>query len=44
MHPKYGGNVNEPLREGPAGGLLMRAEPGKEPSLDRAVAIYVGRA
>ena len=41
-HPKYGGNVNEPLRDGPAMGLLMCAEPGKEPSLDQAVAIYVG--
>ena len=38
----YGGNVNEPLQDGPAVGLLMRAEPGKEPSLDRAVAIYCG--
>ncbi len=41
-HGKYGGNVNEPFRDGPAAGLLMRAEPGKEPSLDRATAIYVG--
>ena len=41
-HGKYGGNVNEPFRDGPAAGLLMRAEPGIEPSLDRAVALYVG--
>jgi non-lysosomal glucosylceramidase len=36
-HEKLGGNVNEPLREGKAAGLAMRAEPGKEPALDKPV-------
>jgi uncharacterized protein (DUF608 family) len=38
-HGNFGGNVNEPLRDGPAVGLSMRAEPGKEPSLDKPVTI-----
>ena len=29
-YPTLGGNVNEPMREGAATGLLMRAEPGRE--------------
>ncbi len=40
-HDKYGGNVNEPLREGKAVGLNMRAEPGKAPTLDKTVNIYM---
>jgi uncharacterized protein (DUF608 family) len=39
-HPKYGGNVNEPLRLGDAVGLLLRAQAGREPSLDKPVAIF----
>ena len=30
-HAKLGGNVNEPFGDGPAAGLLMRAEPRKPP-------------
>jgi non-lysosomal glucosylceramidase len=39
-HEKVGGNVNEPLREGKAAGLAMRAKPGKEPALDKPVRVY----
>jgi non-lysosomal glucosylceramidase len=39
-NPCFGGNVNEVLREGRAGGLFMRAEAGGEPTLDRPVTIY----
>ncbi len=39
-HPSFGGNVNEPFREGAAGGLILRAKPGREPALDQAVDIY----
>jgi len=39
-HPGVGGNVNEFFREGQAAGLLMRAQAGTEPTLDRAVFIY----
>jgi uncharacterized protein (DUF608 family) len=38
-HPNVGGNVNEFFREGQAAGLLMRAQAGEAPSLDRAVFI-----
>ena len=38
--PCFGGNVNEVLREGGAGGLFMRAEAAGEPTLDKPVAIY----
>ena len=41
-NPCFGGNVNEVLREGGAGGLFMRAEAAGEPTLDKAVAIYAG--
>lgn len=36
-HEKLGGNVNEPLDDGKAAGLLMRAVPGQDPSLDKPV-------
>ncbi|MCE5266728.1 MAG: non-lysosomal glucosylceramidase [Planctomycetaceae bacterium] len=36
------GNVNEPFRDGKAVGLLMRAEPGKEPTMDKPVKLYFG--
>lgn len=39
-HPKYGSNVNEPLRLGEAAGLLLCARAGREPALDRPVALY----
>ena len=39
---KFGGNVNEPFVAGPATGLLMRAEPGKEAAIDRPTTIFVG--
>ena len=39
-NPCFGGNVNEVLREGGAGGLFMRAEAAGEPMLDIPVAIY----
>jgi len=39
-HSKFGGNVNEPFREGTAGGLILRAKAGCEPTLDKAVVIY----
>ena len=38
-NPCFGGNVNEVLREDGAGGLLMRAEAGGEPTLDKPVTI-----
>jgi uncharacterized protein (DUF608 family) len=38
-HPNFGGNVNEPLREGPVRGLRFRAVQGAEPTLDRPVRI-----
>lgn len=39
-HPKYGSNVNEPLHCGGARGLLFGAQAGREPTLDRPVAIF----
>jgi uncharacterized protein (DUF608 family) len=39
-NPCFGGNVNEVLREGGAGGLFMRAEASGEPALDQPVTIY----
>jgi len=39
-NPCFGGNVNEVLREGGAGGLFMRAEAGSEPTLDKPVTIW----
>lgn len=45
-HPNFGGNVNEPLREGGATrtgrswGLLLRAVPGSAPTLDRPLHLY----
>jgi len=39
-HPNFGGNVNEPVREGRAAGLWLRAEPGREPTLDPPVSLY----
>ncbi len=41
-HPNFGGNVNEPFSEGPATGILMRAEAGKEASLDQPVELFAG--
>ena len=40
-HEKFAGNVNEPLNDGKAVGLSMRAEAGKEPSLDKPVHVQV---
>ena len=39
-NPCFGGNVNEVLREGGAGGLFMRAQAANEPTLDKPVTIY----
>jgi uncharacterized protein (DUF608 family) len=39
-HPNLGGNVNEVLREGRVAGLFLRAEAGKEPTLEKPVFIY----
>src|ERR1039458_7647874 len=39
-NPCFGGNVNEVLREGGAGGLFMRAEAAAEPTLDKPVTIW----
>ena len=41
-HDKFAGNVNEPLGDGKAVGLTMRAEPGKDPTLDKPVKLFVG--
>jgi uncharacterized protein (DUF608 family) len=40
VNPSFGGNVNEVLREGGAGGLFMRAEAAGEPALDMPVTLY----
>jgi non-lysosomal glucosylceramidase len=40
-NPCFGGNVNEVVREGGAGGLFMRARAANEPTLDKPVTIYV---
>jgi hypothetical protein len=39
-YDKYGGNVNEPLVDGKAVGLTMRAQAGKDPSLDKPVHVH----
>ena len=36
------GNVNEPFHDGKAVGLVMRAEAGKEPAIDKPVVLHVG--
>ncbi len=41
-HDKFAGNVNEPLKDGKAVGLTMRAEPGKDPTLDKPVKLHAG--
>ena len=41
-HPAFGGNVNEPFRQGGATGILLRAEPGQAPSIDRPATIVLG--
>jgi uncharacterized protein (DUF608 family) len=41
-NPCFGGNLNEVLSEGGAGGLFMRADSAGEPTLDKPVAIYAG--
>jgi uncharacterized protein (DUF608 family) len=41
-NPCFGGNVNEVLREGGAGGLFMQAQAASDPALDKAVTIYAG--
>ena len=38
-HPNFGGNVNEVFHQSGATGLVMRAEAGQDPTLDRAVTI-----
>ena len=40
-HPNFGGNVNQSLSEGRAQGILFRAVPGSEPTLDAPVSLYV---
>ncbi|HEU5123284.1 MAG TPA: GH116 family glycosyl-hydrolase [Verrucomicrobiae bacterium] len=40
-HPKFGGNINERIREPDIDGVFMRAEPGEKATLDRAVSIFV---
>jgi len=39
-NPAFGFNVNKVFRNGRTGGLLMRAETGGEPALDKAVILY----
>ncbi len=41
-HDKFAGNINESLRDGKAVGLTLRTEPGKSPSLDKPVHLFVG--
>lgn len=40
-HPSLGWNVNQGLKDGRATGLLLRAQRGQEPKLDRSVSIYL---
>jgi uncharacterized protein (DUF608 family) len=42
LHPSFGGNVNEPFREGEALGLMLRANAAAEARLDKAIAILAG--
>jgi uncharacterized protein (DUF608 family) len=42
-HPSFGSNVNEPVQEGRATGICLRAEPAADPRLDTPVAIYTMR-
>ena len=39
-NPAFGGNVNEVLRDERSSGLFMRAEAGREPTLDTPVTIF----
>lgn len=39
-HPAFGGNVDEPLEEGEAGGLLMRALAGETRPLQKPLQVY----
>jgi len=39
-HPGFGGNVTEPLQAGRAHGLVFRAVPAGEPSLDKPVHLF----
>ncbi len=39
-NPAFGFNVNQVLHDGLTGGLLMRAETGSEPTLDKPVILY----
>ena len=39
-YPNFGGNWNEPWREGKAAGLIFQSVPGKEPALDTPVVVY----
>ncbi len=39
-HPNFGGNVNELRREGAAAALLMSAEPGREPKVERPLRVF----
>jgi uncharacterized protein (DUF608 family) len=41
-HPALGGNINEPFREGPAAGLVFRAQAAPPAALDRPVRLYAG--
>ena len=40
-HPSLGSNVNETFHDGRASGLFLTAQSGKEPALDKSVAIFV---
>jgi uncharacterized protein (DUF608 family) len=40
-HPSLGWNINESFREGHAKGLVLSAQSGNEPALDRPVCIYL---
>src|SRR6185437_13839819 len=40
-HPSVGSNVNQTFREGRALGLWLGAQHGKEPALDKSVAIFL---
>jgi non-lysosomal glucosylceramidase len=40
-HQSFGWNVNQHFKDGRAAGLLLRAQSGEEPKLDRSVSLYL---
>lgn len=41
-HDKFASNVNEPLKDGRAVGVAMRAEPGSDPKVAKTINVYTG--